>query len=56
MHWADLSNEQFLAMVQGLTLTGPDVFSATTANNMLDSFILRSDLNTGSAFKFDQLI
>ena len=36
MQWADLSNDQFLAMIQGLTLTGSDVFGAQTANNMID--------------------
>lgn len=35
LHWKDLTHDQFLAMVQGLTLTGPDVFGTETANNML---------------------
>jgi hypothetical protein len=36
--WSDLTNESFLAIVQGLTLTGPDIFSNETANKMLNSF------------------
>jgi hypothetical protein len=37
--WIELSHDQFLSVVQGLTLTGPDVFTNSTANNMLNSFI-----------------
>jgi len=42
-------------MVQGLTLTGPDVFGTETANNMLNSFTSRIDLKAGGAIMFDQL-
>lgn len=52
-NWKELSHEQFLAMVQGLTLTGSDVLGPDTTNKMLNSFIDRVEIDKGKAMLFD---
>jgi hypothetical protein len=54
--WSELNHDQFVAVVQGITLTGPDVLREETVNNMVNSFSARIDLLKGKAMNFEQVI